>query len=194
MKFYRLEKKNYFKYYAVALLKSIGIALFVTIALMLIGGYKFMIVSSGSMEPTLPVGSLVIVTPCDYDDLKLGDIVTFEGNGINFTHRIVGKKYDTGSGYVKVEPGDPNYDNAWWYTKGDANNNEDGPLTKNVVGKVYENHCFTFTGLIVRYVRANYILVIVFAIILIAFIEVLKYLREKLEPDDIECYENDEED
>lgn len=193
MKFYRLEKKNYFKYYAVALLKSIGIALFVTIALMLIAGYKFMIVSSGSMEPTLPVGSLVIVTPCEYEDLQLGDIVTFEGSGINFTHRIVGKKYDTGSGYIKVEPDDPRYESATWYTKGDANNNEDGPLNKNIVGKVYENHCLTFTGLVVRYVRANYIIVIVFAIILVAFIEVLKYLREKLEPDDIECYENDEE-
>lgn len=193
MKFYRLEKKNYFKYYAVALLKSIGIALFVTIALMLIAGYKFMIVSSGSMEPTLPVGSLVIVTPCEYEDLQLGDIVTFEGSGINFTHRIVGKKYDTGSGYIKVEPDDPRYESATWYTKGDANNNEDGPLNKNIVGKVYENHCFTFTGLVVRYVRANYIIVIVFTIILVAFIEVLKYLRDKLEPDDIECYENDEE-
>ena len=34
------------------------------------------VILSGSMEPTLPVGSLVIVTPCEYEDLVLNDIVT----------------------------------------------------------------------------------------------------------------------
>lgn len=193
MKFYRLEKKNYLKIWSLAVLKSIGISLLLSVALMVILGYKFMIVSSGSMEPTLPVGSLVIVTPCDYDDLKLGDIVTTEGSGMYFTHRVVGKKYDTGSGYVVVEEGDPRYDQAIWYTKGDANNTEDGPITRTIVGKVYEEHCFKWVGDVVRYAKANYMVLIIFGVILVVFIEVLNYLKGKLEVEDIECYENDEE-
>lgn len=193
MKFYRLEKTNYFKVWSLAILKSIGLSLLLSVALMVIVGYKFMIVSSGSMEPTLPVGSLIIITPCDYEDLKLGDIVTTEGSGMYFTHRIVGKKYDTGDGYEIVEPDDPRYASAIWYTKGDANDTADGPISRKVVGKVYEQNCFKSVGVLVRYVRSNYVILIVFAVILVAFVEVLNYLKSKLEVDDIECYENDDE-
>ena len=94
MKFYRLEKTNYFKVWFFAILKSLLISLLISIALLVVLGYKFMIVSSGSMEPVMPVGSLVVVTPCDYEDLKLGDIVTMEGSGYNLTHRVYGKKID----------------------------------------------------------------------------------------------------
>lgn len=193
MKFYRLEKKNYFKYWAIAILKSLGLSLLISIAFMIIMGYKFMIVSSGSMEPTLPVGSMVIVTPCDYEDLELNDIVTLENNGIYLTHRIVGKKIYKDGKYQKVEPNNPDYNDATWYTKGDANNTEDGPITKNVVGKVYKEHCFTFVGEIVRYVKVNYKIVIAFTVILVVFIEVINYLKSKLSVDDIECYDNTEE-
>lgn len=191
MKFYRLEKKNYFKIWAKAIFKSLAISLLLSVALMVILGYKFMIVSSGSMEPTLPVGSLVIVTPCDYEDLQLNDIVTMEGSGIYFTHRVVGKMtYDT---HEIVEPDDPRYETAVWYTKGDNNNNQnDGPINKEIVGKVYEEHCFKSVGVIVRYVKANYMILIIFAIILVAFVEVLNYLRNRLETDDVECYEDEE--
>jgi len=65
MRFYRLEKDNYFKIWGAAIFRALAYALIATIAIMLMSGYKFMIVSSGSMEPTLPVGSLVIVSPCE---------------------------------------------------------------------------------------------------------------------------------
>lgn len=155
-------------------------------------GYKFMIVTSGSMEPTLPVGSLVIVTPCEYEDLELNDIVTMEGSGINFTHRIVGKR-DVVTDEI-LEKTDPRYNDGVWYTKGDNNDTLDGAITsKEIVGKVYEEHCFTFVGSIVRYAKSNYKMLIVMGVILVAFIEVMNYLKGKLETDDIECYETDEE-
>ena len=195
MKFYRLEKTNYFKVWAMAILKSIGLGLMLTVAIMVILGYKFMIVSSGSMEPVMPVGSLIIVTPCDYEDLRLGDIVTMEGSGINLTHRIQGKVIDEGGTWVAIDEDDPRYNSleAIWYTKGDNSDTVDGPLTKNIVGKVYENHIFKIVDVLVRYVKANYIMIIVLTVLLIGFVEVLNYLKGKLELEDIECYENDEE-
>lgn len=189
MRFYRLEKKNYFTYWSGAILKSIGLSLLFVIALMLISGYKFMIVSSGSMEPTLPVGSLVIVTPCDYEDLKLNDIVTMNAGGVYLTHRVVGKMDIEGN---IVQEGEEGYESATWYTKGDNSQTIDGKLTKEVIGVVRESHCFTWVGEVVRYVKSNYIMLIILAIIFVVFYQVLEYLKGKLIEDDVECYETED--
>lgn len=199
MRFYRLEKENYIKKWSYAIFKALAFALILTALVMIISGYKFMIVSSGSMEPELPVGSLVIVTPCEYEDLKLGDIVTMDANGINLTHRIIGK-YDanniTGRGYLLPED-DAKFNNAytnqhWWVTKGDASDTIDGPLTKTVVGKVYESHAFGWVGTCVRYIRMNYQMLIILLVLLGAFVSVLEWLKNKMIPDDIEVYETDD--
>lgn len=198
MRFYRLEKQNLWSYYGYAVLKSIGIALALTILLAIICGYKFMIVSSGSMAPTLPVGSLIIVSPCEYEDLELGDIVTMNKAGTYLTHRIVGKK-DINN-VILPNPGEEGYDAeayaaATWYTKGDyAGAKADSKLDNNeIVGRVYPEHCFTIVGDIVMYVQGNYILIIVFLVIFAVFMYVMKFLKDKLIEDDIECYENEEE-
>lgn len=192
MKFYRLEKTNYFKTYLFAIIKSLFVSLLICVALMVVLGYKFMIVSSGSMEPTLPVGSLIIVTPCDYDDLELGDIVTMNKSSTYLTHRVAGKKIDG----VVIDENDPLYNSseARWYTKGDANESEEGDAVISdgqVVGTVH--HCFKSVGVVVRYVKANYKVLIILGIIMLVFIEVLSYLKDKLATDDVECYENDDE-
>lgn len=198
MRFYRLEKQNLWKQWGGAVLKSIGIALAVTILLALIMGYKFMIVSSGSMAPTLPVGSLVMVTPCEYEDLELGDIVTMNKGGTYLTHRVVGKKDINNR--ILANPGEEGFDEeaysrGIWYTQGDyVGAQADAKVDNNeIIGKVYEAHCFTIVGEIVMYVKANYKLLIVFFIILAVFMYVMKFLKDKLAEDDVECYENDEE-
>ena len=188
MKFYRLEKPKYFKDWVIAILKSIGLSLLLTIAFMYVCGYKFMIVSSGSMEPTLPVGSLIIVTPCEYEDLKLYDIVTMDANGIYLTHRVRGKM-DASNQILK--PDDEGYDTARWYTQGDNSDTNDGRLSKNIVGRV--DVCLNWVGVLIRYVKANYIMLIATGVILVVFVEVLHYLKNKLIEDDIECYDNEEE-
>lgn len=201
MRFYRLEKTNYIKEWAYAIFRAIAIGLLITIGIMLISGYKFMIVSSGSMEPTLPVGSLVIVTPCDYEELKEGDIVTMDAGGINLTHRIVGK-YDSKEpqGFLAweecttQEEKDRYLAEEFWVTQGDNSDTVDGALTDNVVGKVYEGHAFTWVGTAVRYVRANYMMLIILLVLLGIFISVVDWLKSKLVLDDIECYEWDDED
>ena len=190
MRFYRLEKKNYFKIFGSAGLKAICIAIMVTMAIMMIAGYKFMIVSSGSMEPALPVGSLIIVTPCEYEDLQLGDIVTLDMGGVTLTHRVAGKKDFDGN---VIKPDDPMYETSVWYTKGDNSDTLDAKIGNNIIGKVYESHCFTFTGILVRYIKSNYVMLIILAIIMVVFVEVLHYLKSKLIEDDVECYEDEEE-
>lgn len=57
-------------------------------------GYERYVIISGSMEPTLPVGSVVYDEVVSVDDLEVGDIITFVpppefGISAPVTHRIV---------------------------------------------------------------------------------------------------------
>jgi len=195
MRFYRLEKTNYWKVWTFATLKSLLISAMLVVILMLIMGYKFMIVISTSMEPTLPVGSLVLITPCDYEDLENNDIVTMKlGSGLNLTHRVVGKGITNEKGELTyLQEDDPGYEYAQWCTKGDNSDTHDGPITGSVVGVIKENHVFELTGDIVRYIKNNTMVVIIFTVLFVVFFEVVNYLKSKLVVEDIECYDWEEE-
>lgn len=80
-------------------------------------GYTIFQVITGSMAETINIKDIVIVKITD--DVAENDIITYK-SGENFiTHRI-----------IKI-------DNEKIITKGDANNSEDEPITKDViVGKV----------------------------------------------------------
>lgn len=53
-------------------------------------GYQVYEVQSGSMDPTLPVKSLIIAKKYDTNRLLTkGDIITFEHDGTTITHRII---------------------------------------------------------------------------------------------------------
>ncbi|KUO61392.1 MAG: S26 family signal peptidase [Gracilibacter sp. BRH_c7a] len=56
-----------------------------------IWGFQLFSVESGSMEPTLPIGSLIVSRiPKEPGSLTIGDIVTFRTiSGIIVTHRII---------------------------------------------------------------------------------------------------------
>ena len=195
MRFYRLEKENYFKKWTFAILKSLLISTMIIVSLMLMMGYKFMIVISSSMEPTLPVGCLVLVTPADYEDLELKDIVTMrKASGLNLTHRIVGKGYSDSHGDVTyIEEGEEGYESAMWCTKGDNSDTHDGEINGEIVGVIKENHVFELTGDIVRYIQNNKMVVIIFIVLFIVFFEAVSYLKNKMVIEDIESYDWDEE-
>ena len=78
-------------------------------------GYKEMAVLSGSMEPTIPVGSIVYVKPVDDPaQLEPGDICTYilsDGETM-VTHRV-----------ISIDP-----EARTLITKGDANEVEDGAV------------------------------------------------------------------
>ncbi len=72
-------------------------------------GYSQLVVTSGSMEPTLAVGDMIIIK--EKDSYALGDVVTFrDPSGVLVTHRIVGST------------------EGKFITQGDANNTEDEDL------------------------------------------------------------------
>ena len=88
------------------------------------GNFKVMIVQSGSMQPEIKMGSIVVVKPAD--DYKIGEVITFQigRNKEPVTHRI----HD-----IKVVGGEPRY-----ITKGDANNAPDQReiSQREIIGKV----------------------------------------------------------
>lgn len=89
----------------------------------LVFGIEMKAVLTGSMEPELPVGSLLIIQPADFEEIKVGDDITFvrDENLTLVTHRVIEKDDET----QKIT------------TQGIANNTPDAPTSyKNVVGKV----------------------------------------------------------
>jgi len=74
-------------------------------------GYKPFIVLSGSMEPEIMTGDLVIIKNCDTNKLKEKDIIAFKSGTSVITHRIEKVTEEDGQ---KV-----------FITKGDNNNTED---------------------------------------------------------------------
>ena len=61
-------------------------------------GYENYVIYSGSMEPTVKVGSLLLTRPVDVDDLRVGDVITYRspGNHTTLTHRIVSMRQQDG--------------------------------------------------------------------------------------------------
>ena len=107
------------------------VGLVVLLALALVGvrlvGLHPYVVLSGSMEPTYPVGSLIYVKPVDYQELQVGDPITYMLNEDTVvTHRII---------EVLADEEDP--DTIRYFTKGDANEAADGTSVhyKNIIGK-----------------------------------------------------------
>lgn len=110
----------------------IFVTLIIAVALMLLmstvpvpGNIKVKIVQSGSMEPTIMTGGIIVIRPASL--YEVGDIITFGKDTktqIPTTHRIVKKE---GSGL-----------NAVFTTKGDANDAEDPKPTNysEIGGKV----------------------------------------------------------
>ena len=80
-----------------------------------IGGYCPLIVLTGSMEPEISSGDLIIVKQIDSSEVKENDIIAFfdpDGNGQSIlTHRVVNVTEEDGK--------------TAFITKGDANNSED---------------------------------------------------------------------
>jgi signal peptidase len=104
----------------------IGVAGLVAISTLNIpGNYKLLVVQSGSMEPAIKMGSVVVVKPAS--DYQPNEIVTYhdpDNPKYTITHRIVGIEY--------LEQG------KLFVTKGDANDAQDRKKIEPelVVGKV----------------------------------------------------------
>ena len=76
-------------------------------------GYGAAVVLSGSMEPELSTGDLVIVV--ETDSVEVGDVIVYQDGGMLVVHRVVG------------------LDGELITTKGDANNVADQPINAAAV-------------------------------------------------------------
>ncbi len=92
-------------------------------------GWRVDVVVSGSMEPELKAGSLVITRPVEPQEVMVGDIIAFSPQGVTLgengvIHRVIG-----------IEEASPLY----FKTKGDANDNPDPFMVpaRNLVGRIW---------------------------------------------------------
>lgn len=85
-------------------------------------GYEIFNVVSGSMEPEIPVGSLVYVESAPAKDILEGDVIAFQSGDSVITHRVMRNRNIEGE----------------FVTKGDANETEDlNPVPhENLIGRV----------------------------------------------------------
>ena len=87
----------------------------ITGELMFFLGYKPVYVESGSMEPALKTGEIVLFKQCNYDEIREGDVILFRTAQGYVTHRLVGVDANA------LREGNSSY----LITKGDANPIED---------------------------------------------------------------------
>ena len=100
----------------------IVIGLCLPITLPRVFGFRVYEVISGSMEPEIPVGSVLYVKPTDLKSIEEGDVIAYQNVDEVVAHRVVYNRSGLGE----------------FVTKGDANNVEDRePVSYDaVVGKV----------------------------------------------------------
>lgn len=128
------------------LLFVIYLKFFVKVKNIEILGYSFFIVKTGSMEPNINAGELIIVK--NKNEYKKGEIITYKENDVYITHRIIDKNGNT------------------YITKGDSNNEKDSEIRyEDILGKVIFHSEFLgkiitdyLSFIIIAYIGINIIL------------------------------------
>ncbi|MEX0151427.1 signal peptidase I [Microbacterium sp. LMI1-1-1.1] len=99
------------------LLTLSAFALLTIVLPFLLGAHTYTVLT-GSMRPGMPPGSLVAVRETPVDDIRIGDVITFQlrsGEPTVVTHRVVGTTSSTGGDRLLL-------------TRGDANDVDDPPV------------------------------------------------------------------
>jgi signal peptidase I len=154
-------------YYVVLGFIGVIAVLLVISVLPITGNIKFMTVLSGSMEPAIKTGSVVMTKPVS--DYKVGDVITFgpyTKTKAPTTHRIYEiKVVDSQSVYI---------------TKGDANNAPDAGevAKKDIIGKVVLD--VPYLGYIIAFVRkpVGFLLILIIPAAVIIIDEIKKIIAE----------------
>ncbi len=161
-------------YYIVVLFIAVIAALLIISVFPITGNYKILVVQSGSMEPTIQTGAIVVVKPMQ--DYQIGDIITFSNpndRNESITHRI----YD-----MKINQGVPVY-----ITKGDANEDPDSweILKKDVIGKMLLT--VPFLGYAVDFVKTplGFALIVIVPAGIIIGDEIRKIYKEIKKPKNV---------
>jgi len=135
----------------------------------IVDGYYSSVIMSGSMEPAVPVGSIVVTQKIDVDNVKAGDIIVFQRSDSKTLHRVIDKIVENDSYYFKTK-GDANEDPDPWTVQPDQVH---GALLLTIP---YYGYLIYFAGTPIGFV----LMVIIPAILLIAN-EIRKIIKLKKE-------------
>ena len=115
------------------------VAALLPLLILRVSGSETFDITSGSMEPEIPVGSLVVVKHIDAADAAEGDVIAFEKGGAVVVHRVL--ENDAAAQEIT--------------TKGDANEVQDPrPVAYDeVIGKM--THHFDKLGGVLGYVTGQ---------------------------------------
>jgi len=146
------------------------IAAGIAIAVLLLQGKRLYCIETGSMEPTCPVGAMIVVEKTEFEQLNENDIITFViSDNTIVTHRLVG---------IDSE-------NRLLTTKGDANMFADNsPVSyENVIGRV--SFCVPLAGylFIILSTRFGRIMLCITVIAIVGIHLIRRYAKSPAEDD-----------
>jgi signal peptidase len=157
--------KIFFKTIYYIVLAGLGaVAIFLVASLLPIpGNYKVKVVLSGSMEPTIKTGGIIVARPAS--EYHVGDIITFGKDTkteVPITHRIVSEK-----------------DGAF-ITRGDANDIADTHLVqrRDIIGKVFFSIPYVGYAVDAAKTPTGFVLLIIIPALVIILDELRKIVRE----------------
>lgn len=138
---------------------TVVVIVVVIFAILLVGvrlfGIQVYSVISGSMEPEYPVGSLIYVKSVEPTEIDVDDVITYVlPSETPSTHRV-----------VRIDE-----ENQLFYTKGDANETEDGAPVhfNNLIGTpVFKIPCLGYIAYYIQHPPGMYIAIAVGATLLI---------------------------
>lgn len=134
-------------------------------------GHAVYRVSSGSMEPSLHVGDIILCSDCDPMTLKDGDIITYNGKSGQFagkrvTHRVIKEPY--------LNEDDDSY---YLVTKGDDNPIADTPISVSQVTGKFVTKLDFLNSLYNYFVTPWGLLTLIGLIILAFFNEIIIFVK-----------------
>ena len=150
------KRKNKALKITLIVIKNICLALLITLVFAFATGFKFLNILTGSMTPTMPVNTVVVVKKIPISQVELGDVITFKMGDSNVTHRVV-EINNSGR-------------NTVLYTQGDAAQNQGSRETvteDNFVGVVVFH--IPYLGVLLNLIKDN-IIIITVCIVLALFI------------------------
>jgi len=137
-------------------------------------GYRIYNVLTNSMvgeaEDCFNAGDIIIVKLTEPEEVEIGDIITFvpgRDERSYLTHRVVEVNHELNG-----------MSGIYFVTRGDANNSDDPPISGSMlVGK----KVFTISGMgaVIKFIRANFVITMIFVVAAFAFILLLRYYFAK---------------
>ena len=90
---------------------AVLLVLSVSVLVPRLGGATPYTILTGSMQPGMPPGTLVVVKPVDPEDITIGTVITYQlesGESTVVTHRVIAQAYDLRGDLTFTTQGDAN--------------------------------------------------------------------------------------